>query len=259
FSLRCHCGGEAIHSSCVAYAFPPRYRWPPRPAGAPRTTQERRWPFLATVYTMISAAALICSRTMSRVWAHPQNIHRWPHTYHLCCLPAHRDRLRLDALPGLSSTQKRPHTSDDQLARTGRTTHSTTVNPSPSPALSLYLIAIQPSRSALDATVCHPWCRVLNTYASIRLDARCQMHPRYEAQQQLGRLFPSRLPALRGQMLWNSTVTVRHSASIPPSAPSTSRSALHCHFPIAHATSIVGPQLFETEVLRIWMNSSASS
>jgi hypothetical protein len=75
----------------------------------------------------------------------------------------------------------------------------------------------------------------------IRLDALCQMHPRYEAHQQLGRLFPSRLPALRGQMLWNSTVTVRHSASIPPSAPSTSRSALHCRFPIAHATSIVSP------------------
>ncbi|KAJ7824926.1 hypothetical protein B0H13DRAFT_2375195 [Mycena leptocephala] len=86
----------------------------------------------------------LLAHNLRRVWAHPQNIHRWPHTYHLCCLPAHRDRLRLDALPGLSSTQKRPHTSDDQLARTGRTTHSTTVNPSPSPALSLYLIAIQP-------------------------------------------------------------------------------------------------------------------
>ncbi|KAJ7851315.1 hypothetical protein B0H13DRAFT_2085776 [Mycena leptocephala] len=92
--------------------------------------------------------------------------HHHPHTTmellrptpHHCPLPAPCDRLQPNPIIPLA------------------TTHSTTVNPSPLPAPSLYLIAIQPSRSALDATVCHPWCRVLNTYASISAsmrDARC--------------------------------------------------------------------------------------
>ncbi|KAJ7824928.1 hypothetical protein B0H13DRAFT_2123171, partial [Mycena leptocephala] len=92
--------------------------------------------------------------------------HHHPHTTmellrptpHRCPLPAPCDRLQPNPIIPLA------------------TTHSTTVNPSPLPAPSLYLIAIQPSRSALDATVCHPWCRVLNTYASISAsmrDARC--------------------------------------------------------------------------------------